>query len=127
VEEVSIIGLDLAKHVFQVHGAGADGSVAFRRKAAAVEGSIVLCCPAALPGMEACATLDEAAAVLVVSVATVRRLIREGTLPAGQLCRGAPWVIRADDLVGPEIKRLADQRRLRRPPSGDPRQNEIGI
>jgi excisionase family DNA binding protein len=72
-------------------------------------------------------TLDEAAAVLVVSAATVRRLIREGTLPAGQLCRGAPWVIRADDLVGPEIKRLADQRRLRRPPSGDPRQNEIGI
>ena len=72
-------------------------------------------------------TLDEAAAVLVVSAATVRRLIREGTLPAGQLCRGAPWVIRADDLVRPEIKRLADQRRLRRPPSGDPRQNEIGI
>ena len=30
--EVSIVGLDLAKHVFQVHGAGADGSVAFRRK-----------------------------------------------------------------------------------------------
>ena len=72
-------------------------------------------------------TLDEAAAVLVVSAATVRRLIREGTLPAGQLCRGAPCVIRADDLVRPEIKRLADQRRLRRPPSGDPRQNEIGI
>jgi transposase len=30
--EVSIIGLDLAKNVFQAHGAGADGSVAFRRK-----------------------------------------------------------------------------------------------
>lgn len=30
--EVSIIGLDLAKNVFQVHGAGADGSVVFRRK-----------------------------------------------------------------------------------------------
>ena len=30
--EVSIVGLDLAKSVFQVHGAGADGSVAFRRK-----------------------------------------------------------------------------------------------
>lgn len=29
--EVSIVGLDLAKHVFQVHGAIADGSVAFRR------------------------------------------------------------------------------------------------
>ena len=30
--EVSIIGLDLAKSVFQLHGARADGSVAFRRK-----------------------------------------------------------------------------------------------
>jgi len=29
---VSIIGLDLAKNVFQVHGAQPDGSVAFRRK-----------------------------------------------------------------------------------------------
>ena len=30
--EVSIIGLDLAKSVFQAHGAAADGSVVFRRK-----------------------------------------------------------------------------------------------
>ena len=30
--EVSIIGLDLAKTVFQAHGAGADGTVVFRRK-----------------------------------------------------------------------------------------------
>jgi len=30
--EVSIIGLDLAKCVFQVHGAAADGSVVFRRR-----------------------------------------------------------------------------------------------
>ena len=32
MNEVSIIGLDLAKHAFQVHGARADGTVAFRRK-----------------------------------------------------------------------------------------------
>jgi len=32
MNEISIIGLDLAKHVFQVHGTFADGSVAFRRK-----------------------------------------------------------------------------------------------
>jgi len=32
MNEVSIIGLDLAKNVFQAHGAGADGSVVFRRK-----------------------------------------------------------------------------------------------
>jgi transposase len=30
--ELSIIGLDLAKSVFQAHGAAADGSVVFRRK-----------------------------------------------------------------------------------------------
>lgn len=32
MNEVSIIGLDLAKRIFQVHGARADGSVAFRQK-----------------------------------------------------------------------------------------------
>lgn len=32
MEEVSIIGIDLAKRSFQLHGARADGSVAFRRK-----------------------------------------------------------------------------------------------
>ena len=32
MEQVSIIGIDLAKHSCQLHGARADGSVAFRRK-----------------------------------------------------------------------------------------------
>jgi transposase len=32
VEEVRTIGLDLAKHVFQAHGASASGAVVFRRK-----------------------------------------------------------------------------------------------
>ncbi len=32
MEEVSTIGLDLAKHVFQAHGASASGAVVFRRK-----------------------------------------------------------------------------------------------
>ena len=32
VKEVTIIGIDLAKRSFQVHGATADGSVAFRKK-----------------------------------------------------------------------------------------------
>ena len=31
MEEVSVIGIDLAKRSFQVHGAKADGSVAYRR------------------------------------------------------------------------------------------------
>lgn len=32
MEKVTIIGVDLAKNVFQLHGAAADGSVVFRRK-----------------------------------------------------------------------------------------------
>jgi transposase len=32
MDEVTIIGVDLAKNVFQLHGAAADGSVAFRKK-----------------------------------------------------------------------------------------------
>jgi transposase len=32
MKEVGIIGLDLAKNVFQAHDTGADGSVVFRRK-----------------------------------------------------------------------------------------------
>lgn len=32
MDEVTIIGLDLAKRVFQLHGARRDGSVAFQRK-----------------------------------------------------------------------------------------------
>ena len=30
--EVTIMGVDLAKNVFQVHGAAADGTVLFRKK-----------------------------------------------------------------------------------------------
>lgn len=30
--EATIIGIDLAKNVFQVHGAGADGAALFRKK-----------------------------------------------------------------------------------------------
>ena len=32
MEEVSIVGVDLGKNVFQVDGAAADGSVVFRKK-----------------------------------------------------------------------------------------------
>ena len=32
MNEVSIIGVDLAKNVFQLHGSGVDGSVLFRRQ-----------------------------------------------------------------------------------------------
>jgi hypothetical protein len=32
MEQATIIGIDLAKRTFQLHGAAADGSVAFRKK-----------------------------------------------------------------------------------------------
>ncbi len=32
MSEATIIGVDLAKRVFQLHGAAADGSVVFRKK-----------------------------------------------------------------------------------------------
>jgi transposase len=32
VEEIGTIGIDLAKHVFQLHGSAADGTVLFRRR-----------------------------------------------------------------------------------------------
>ena len=32
MDKVTIIGIDLAKNAFQIHGAAADGSVLFRKK-----------------------------------------------------------------------------------------------
>ncbi|MCP4284617.1 MAG: helix-turn-helix domain-containing protein, partial [Gammaproteobacteria bacterium] len=44
-------------------------------------------------------TLDEAAQALQVGKSSVRRLIGKEILPASQVCRGAPWVIRESDLA----------------------------
>jgi excisionase family DNA binding protein len=73
------------------------------------------------------ATLDEAAEALAVSLSTVRRLIAGGILPARQLCKGAPWIIRHDDLASEAVQRAraAAARRLRRPPPGDARQETL--
>ena len=40
-------------------------------------------------------TLSETAAALNISQMTVLRMIRNGVLPAQQLCKGAPWLIKA--------------------------------
>jgi excisionase family DNA binding protein len=73
------------------------------------------------------ATLDEAASTLNISEATVRRLISDGTLPAKQVCKGAPWVILNSDLKSEAVVRAADARRSRTPPSGDPLQNVLAF
>ena len=72
-------------------------------------------------------TLEEAAKTLDVSEATVRRLIQEKIVPAHQLCKGAPWVIRASDLDDEAVRGAAKARCQRRPPSDDPRQNILSL
>ena len=57
MDEVSIVGVDLAKHVFQVHGAAADGRVLFRKKLSRAQfarfmGDVRPC----IVAMEACGT-----------------------------------------------------------------------
>lgn len=55
MKEVTIIGVDLAKNVFQVHGAAADGSVIFRKKLTRVQfHKFMLGHPACILAMEAC-------------------------------------------------------------------------
>jgi len=57
MREVSIVGLDLAKRVFQVHVAGSDGSVILRRKLP--RGQVITFfteLPKCTVAMEACAT-----------------------------------------------------------------------
>ena len=57
MEEVSIIGIDLAKRSFQVHGARADGSVAYRRKLSRGKlKSFLATQPPCAVAMEACAS-----------------------------------------------------------------------
>ena len=57
MKEISIVGLDLAKRVFQVHAAGSDGAVVLRRKLS--RGQILaffMELPKCIVAMEACAT-----------------------------------------------------------------------
>jgi len=44
-------------------------------------------------------TLEAAAQSMTVSVMTALRMVQRGILPGRQLCRGAPWVIKAEDLA----------------------------
>lgn len=57
MKQVITIGLDLAKHVFQVHGADAEGSPVFNRKLGRNEvPRFFEKLPPGLVGMEACAS-----------------------------------------------------------------------
>ena len=57
MDQVNIIGIDLAKHSFQLHGARADGSVAFRKKLSRGKVLEFLASqPPSVVAMEACAS-----------------------------------------------------------------------
>lgn len=57
MEEVSIVGVDLAKQVFQVHGAAADGRVLFRKKLSRLQfPKFMAALPPCVVAMEACGT-----------------------------------------------------------------------
>ncbi len=56
MEQVHVIGIDLAKQGFQLHGARADGSIAFRKKLSRVKVlGFLVSQPSCLVAMEACA------------------------------------------------------------------------
>jgi transposase len=60
MSQVAIIGIDLAKRVFQLHGAAADGSVTFRKKLSRDRLlSFLAAQPRCVVAMEACATAHE--------------------------------------------------------------------
>jgi len=55
--EISIVGVDLAKQVLQVHGAAADGQVLFRKKLSRAQfAKFMASLPPCVVAMEACAT-----------------------------------------------------------------------
>ena len=68
--------------------------------------------------------LSEAASRLGVHKMTVVRLIQDGLLPARQVCAGAPYVIREDDLAQPAIRQAIAKGR---PVSSDPRQESLSF
>jgi len=72
-------------------------------------------------------TLNEAAAALSVSPSTILRMVHDGTLPAQQLCKGAPWIIRLQDIERKDVRAEATGRRSRRPSSNDPRQKHLDL
>jgi len=74
-------------------------------------------------------TIKEAAATLSLSPSTIWRMLCDGTLPAQQLCKGAPWIIRSQDLDRDDVRREAKARARasRRPLSHDPRQQNLDL
>ena len=68
--------------------------------------------------------LHEAASRLGINKMTVIRLIRDGILPGRQICAGAPYVIREEDLDRPAVRRAIHNGRAVSP---DARQENLSF
>jgi hypothetical protein len=55
-----------------------------------------------------------------VSVMTALRMVRRGIIKGRQLCRGAPWVIKMEDMAA-----YRERKRTRRPLSSDSTQQSF--
>jgi Helix-turn-helix domain len=65
-------------------------------------------------------TLEAAAQIMDVSVMTALRMVRRGIIKGRQLCRGAPWVIKMEDMAA-----YRERKRTRRPLSSDSTQQSF--
>jgi hypothetical protein len=65
-------------------------------------------------------TLEAAAQIMNVSLMTALRMVRRSIIKGRQLCRGAPWAIKAEDLTA-----YREQKPSRRPLTSDPSQQSF--
>jgi DNA invertase Pin-like site-specific DNA recombinase len=65
-------------------------------------------------------TLEAAAQIMEVNAMAVLRMIKRGIIPGRQLCKGAPWVLKAEDVAAHYA--LAPPRR---PPTADAAQRSL--
>ena len=66
--------------------------------------------------------LEAAAQIMDVSVMTALRMVRRGIIKGRQLCRGAPWVIKAEDMAA-----YRERKPSRRSLTSDPTQQSFGF
>jgi DNA invertase Pin-like site-specific DNA recombinase len=64
--------------------------------------------------------LEAAARIMDVSVMTALRMIKRGVIKGRQLCKGAPWVIKAEDIAAYQAQNASQ-----RPPTVDPAQQTL--
>ena len=62
-------------------------------------------------------TLEAAAQIMDVSVMTALRMVRRGIIKGRQLCRGAPWVIKVEDMAAYRTEALAALANIRSHPT----------